>query len=597
MFKNLFILFALAIIIALPFVFRQTPVSGNWKQGDPVLVIISPHNEAIRYEFERAFSRWHQAKYGKPVKIDWRNIGGTSEIARYLDSEFASAAKPWIRSTFPALAGEAGQVAEDLVKDAKPSRDERVEAWDAFRVADDPKAFGIGIDLFFGGGWIDHDNARKRGEVVEPWKKGQEPPSLREIFERDLIPETLAGESWRSSYVFGTAVSTFGLVYNLDRLRDLGIPESDYPKRWSDLADPRYYRQVGVTDPTKSGSVAKAFELIIYSEVYRYVKEVGGLTDAQIADNEKRIKTWSDEQTKAGAKLTRSSVPDDLKAYQLLVEAGWVSGMELVQRIGGNARYFTDSASKVSIDVSMGDAVVGMSIDFFGRYQAQTSRAPDGTERMRYGNPIAGTSASCDPITLLRGAPSRELACRFIEFVLSTEGQQLWNYRVGAPGGPEKYPLRRLPIRRDFYPSIDPTLQATHVKHQANSTDDLTDPNIDPFQIAEHFKYYSRWTGGHFSVQRELIRAMCLDSGEELRAAWGQIRAPLSQLEQSPAYATFRKLPTVTLAGKDGKSVVMPLTWATAPDIRRNFDALEYMRAWTGAFRNNYKQSQSESRR
>lgn len=595
MFRNLLILLTLAIIIALPFVFRQTPVAGTWVKGDPELIIISPHNEAIRYEFERAFSKWHQAKYGKPVKIDWRNIGGASEISRYLDSEYASAVKPWIRATYPGLAREAGQVAEAMVKETAPAGADRLDAYNVFRTVDDPTAFTIGVDLFFGGGWIDHDSARKRGQVVEPWKKGQEPESLKALFtprvtddpSSALIPESLAGENWRSSYVFGTAVSTFGLVYNIDRLRDLKIPENEWPARWDDLADPRYVRQIGVTDPTKSGSIAKAFELIIYSKVYDRVVGDLKLSDAQISANEKRIDSWRSAQEKAGAKLTRSSVPEDLRAYQQAIEAGWLDGIRLVQRIGANARYFTDSAGKVSIDVSMGDAIAGMSIDFFGRYQAERSRAPDGTERMRYVNPKGGTSASCDPITLLRGAPNRELACRFIEFVLSTDGQQLWNYRVGAPGGPEKYALRRLPIRREFYPSTQPAIQAEHVRHRVNSTDDLTDPNIDPFQIAQQFKYYPRWTGPLFGVQRDMVRAMCLDSGEELRAAWLAVNstgtANAQQLEQ------LGRMPTVTLVDRDGVSKEWPLTWGTAREMRSAVDTLEYMRAWTIFFRDNYK--------
>ena len=63
--------------------------------GISILVIVTPHNEAIRYEFERGFSAWHQQKYGSPVKIDWRSIGGTTEIMRYLKSEFAADMKRW----------------------------------------------------------------------------------------------------------------------------------------------------------------------------------------------------------------------------------------------------------------------------------------------------------------------------------------------------------------------------------------------------------------------------------------------------------------------------------------------------------------------
>src|SRR3982750_4292068 len=95
MLRNISIVLLLLAILAAPFLLRGGERQTGWRSGDPVLVIVTPHNEAIRYEFERGFSQWHQAKYGAPVKIEWRAIGGTTEISRYLTSEFASAAKAW----------------------------------------------------------------------------------------------------------------------------------------------------------------------------------------------------------------------------------------------------------------------------------------------------------------------------------------------------------------------------------------------------------------------------------------------------------------------------------------------------------------------
>ncbi len=132
-----------------------------------------------------------------------------------------------------------------------------------------------------------------------------------------------------------------------------------------------------------------------------------------------------------------------------------------MQRIGANARYFTDTSTKIPVDVSMGNAAAGLAIDFYGRYQAQTSRLPDGRDVMAYVTPAGGSGADSDPISLLRGAEHRQTAVRFIEFVLSEQGQCLWTYAPGTPGGPEKFALRRIPIRRDFFPSDIPELQAS----------------------------------------------------------------------------------------------------------------------------------------
>ncbi|MBL4576653.1 MAG: hypothetical protein JKY51_11270, partial [Opitutaceae bacterium] len=57
---------------------------------DDVLVIVTPHNEAIRSEFTRGFQQWYYKKRGKTVEIDWRTVGGSNEIARYIASEYSN---------------------------------------------------------------------------------------------------------------------------------------------------------------------------------------------------------------------------------------------------------------------------------------------------------------------------------------------------------------------------------------------------------------------------------------------------------------------------------------------------------------------------
>lgn len=591
MIRNLAIIFALAVVIALPFLFRRPESVGDWREGDPVLTIVTPHNEAIRYEFGRAFSKWHQEKFGKPVKIDWRNIGGTTEISRYLTSEYAAAARAWWKQKgrdWPAGASEA--VVNDRFPMDKPPAGMSEELWKAqkeiyeeFRKVDDASQFTSKVDLFFGGGEFDHNNANARGFTVAPWLAGSEPMHLfKAKFGDDvveLIPEKVSGEVWRRPALFGTAISTFGIVYNVDRLKDLGVKTP--PTQWDDLADPIYFGQLGVADPTKSGSIAKAFEMIVHQKMHDAAKRAG-FNDAAIAMNESAIDAYIKSK---GREYKRGDVPPELSAYQTALEQGFLDGVALLQSIGANARYFTDSASKVPIDVSMGDAAIGMAIDFYGRYQAQTSLGPNGEERMIYATVVGGSSQSCDPISLLRGAENRDVAVRFIEFVLSEEGQRLWTYKPGTPGGPEKFALRRLPIRRDFYPSTQPIVQAAYEGRKSFTADPLGDPNVDPYELSKQFIYYRRWTGDHFSVLRDLVKAMALDSGEELREAW-------TRLMKSPNEAAMKKmrtLPTVSLFNKSANRIDdVPLNWRTAPDIRRNYDALDYMREWTAAFRLQY---------
>jgi spermidine/putrescine-binding protein len=262
-----------------------------------------------------------------------------------------------------------------------------------------------------------------------------------------------------------------------------------------------------------------------------------------------------------------------------------------VQRIGANARYFTDSASKVPIDVSVGDAALGMAIDFYARFQVQDSMGPNGEARMTYITPVGGSSVSCDPVGLLRGAPNRETAVRFIEFCLSTEGQRLWCYKPGVEGGPEKFALRRLPIRRDFYPSTQPAIQAVAERHAKLSVDPLADPTVDPYALAKNFTYRPRWTARHFSVQRDLIRAMCMDSADELREAWTAIRKAGGPDKCPQAMAKLGELPGVMLKDKQGNPVLVPLTWEIAPSIPKAYKSMDYMREWTTAFRANYREA------
>jgi iron(III) transport system substrate-binding protein len=591
MFKNLAILLSLAVIIAIPFALRQKPDEGAWRKGDPELVIISPHNEAIRFEFGRAFTKWHEARFKRPdgtpqpVRIDWRNIGGTTEIGRYLQSEYATSTQAWWRNKGKAWPTGA---TDSVVAGKKPADPALVEIYDEYRKVDDPRQITSKVDLFFGGGQFDHNDAFVRGFGVPPWPADAPPadvaPSLA------LIPPALGGEIWRTPTLFGTAISTFGIVYNVDRLQQLNV--SVPPRQWADLADFRYFRQVGVTDPTKSGSIAKAFEMLLHQQMrdavaahLRAARVREDRIDQTIADYEAQVVKFQKDSPDA----KRWETPPGnakLAAYQAALEQGFVNGLRLIQAIGANARYFTDSATKVSLDVSIGDAAVGMSIDFYGRYQAQSTLAPDGTPRMKFVTPVGGTSVSCDPITLLRGAPHRDLAVRFITFTLSEDGQRIWTYQPGTPGGPEKYALRRLPIRRDFYPSTQPAQQARHAEHAKYAADDLTDPTIDPYQVSKSFTYYPRWTLGHFSILREIIRSMCLDSGEELRDAWARYHT--STAGRDTTGGALGPMPTVTLYNKDTKAREdVPMTWRAMLGMK-SFNSLEYQREWTAAFRKQY---------
>ena len=573
------VVLAAAFMVVLPFLFRRPEPLSRWHAGDPVLVIVTPHNEAIRQEFGTAFSAWHAEQYGRPVKIDWRAIGGTTEIMRYLASEYIGSMRGW----WTRAGGEWPAAGADWMFDRRfapdnPPAESAAGAWRrrrdfylAFRTNDNPAAATAHIDLLFGGGTYDHAKAEQQGLTVPPWPDEASIPIglFADAEGRELIPMGNSGEVWRGRAFFGTVLSTFGICYNPDRLRDLGIAAP--PRNWADLADPQYFGQIGITDPTKSGSVAKAFEMIIQQACWESVREAGFRDEA--------VKGW--ERTITAARLPVGQMPPEVpEAYQQAVERGWVNGLNRVRLIGANARYFTDAAGKVPIDVSMGAAAAGIAIDFYGRFQAEYTRAADGTPRMIYITPVGGSSVGADPISLLRGAENRELAVRFIVFCLSEAGQKLWNYRPGEAGGPVRFALRRLPIRRDFYPGEEPAFDGVAARHSKHCSEDLADPRVNPYSLARAFSYQPRWTARHFGIQRDLVRALCLDSGDELRAAWKHIQAHGGSTRQLEAMQELMKLPQTPF----------PVTWSSViTDYERNSNRLEYMRLWTAEMRANYR--------
>jgi len=414
------------------------------------LVIVTPHNEQIRYEFERAFSAWHHKQFGRPVDIDWRTIGGTSDIIRTLTSQYTAKAKA--------------------------------------RMEDD----GIGFDMMFGGGTYDFHYKLKPGVEVPVLDDAGNPVrgddgkfklrrvSISQPIDREQIGEPLlqaafpepdiAGEMLYDpdGHWWGVVLSSFGIVYNQDVLGYLGLDE---PQTWDDLADPRYFGWVALGDPSHSGSVKVTYNAILQ----RY---------------------------------------------------GFERGVATLRRVFANARYFTSSSSKVPLDVSAGDAAAGMCIDFYGRYQSQMIQQG---KLVGFVAPSGATLVSADPIALLRGAPNREIAVRFIRYLLTEQGQALWNFAQGDPWGPEKFELRRAPIRPDIY---------------AKYSDRLVDP-VDPFTIA---KPVPPGANDYFSTIPVLLHSMCMDIHDDLKAAWLAINETDDQALRAKMVGEFDKLPIVDAA-------------------------------------------------
>lgn len=423
------ILIAFAVVLGVPWFFR--PVEAVAPAGAERLVILTPHNEPIRHEFARAFDRWHRREHGKPVVIDWRVPGGTSEIKKVVVAQYTAAV-------------ESGRITPggDLAPGAQP----------------------MPYDLFFGGGSFEHNELKTKGPTIRP------PGADREIMVPITVPLGYTSErldEWYGpgepmiginplydpeQYWLGNAVSGFGIVFNRDVLRELSLPD---PKTWTDLADPRYTGRLALADPRQSGSVATTYESILYSY-------------------------------------------------------GWEEGWRLLRSMSGNSRYFSNTSQKVPLDVSLGQAAAGTAIDFYGRYQSQSIMKPGETPetaRIGYIDPPGEVLIDPDPISLMRAGPNPIVARRFIEFVLSEEGQALWNFPKRSTAepdalGPEKFELRRLPIRRIMYE-----------KHMDRHID-----RVDPYLVASRAE-----NKGWRSAIGVMMGAFAIDIHTEQVRAWRAI--------------------------------------------------------------------------
>ena len=169
------------------------------------LVLLSPHWKGIEDEFERAFKANYLRESGRSVELEWLDVGGTSEVLRFIRSEFNN----------------------------KPE--------------------GIGIDIFFGGGLEPYLGLKKEG-LLRPYTLPQE--LLKNI------PSQLGGvplydpdHTW-----YGATLAGFGIMYNKVVLKLAKLPTIT---TWEGLASPAAFGWVGSSDPRKSGSVHMMYEIIL----------------------------------------------------------------------------------------------------------------------------------------------------------------------------------------------------------------------------------------------------------------------------------------------------------------------------------------------
>jgi ABC-type Fe3+ transport system substrate-binding protein len=364
--------------------------AGFHARGALQLVVLSPHNETIREEFELGFSRWHRERHGENVDIDWRIVGGSSESIRFVQSEFAR----------------------------KPE--------------------GIGIDVFYGGGHEPFYELAARG-----WCDPYRPPDAvlsglaAEVAGIELRPADFA---WHAA-----AISSFGILQNL-RVRQLaGLPAVS---RWGDLTQPRLFGWVGAGDPRGSGTMHVMFESFLQAR-------------------------------------------------------GWETGWQLLTQMAGNTRRFDRVSSTTAKDAALGESAYALAVDFYAFSQI----AAAGRSNLTFVLPLDFAAVSPDGIAILRGAAHRELAQRFLEFVLSDSGQQLWLLPRGYPGGPVRHSIERMPVRPELYARYA----------------GVSNVEFSPFTLTSRFRYDARLAQRRRGVVAALAGAMLVDLHHDLKDAWSVV--------------------------------------------------------------------------
>ncbi len=331
------------------------------------------------------------------------------------------------------------------------------------------------------------------------------------------IPQNINGvDVYDPSFTwFGAALSSFGILQNTRVQRLVGLP---FVQRWEELDQPRLYEWVGAGDPRNSGTMNVMFEAF-------------------------------------------------LQFY------GWERGWQVLMQIGGNVRKFDRVSSTTAKDVTLGETAYAFAIDFYGFAQV----AAAGRTNLTFVLPQDFTAVNPDGIAILKGAPHLVTAQRFLDFVLSEDGQKLWFLPRGYPGGPRQHSIERMSIRPDFY---------TRFRGISNI-------DFSPFDLKQSFRYNAKLSRERRDVVAALVGALLVDTHRELQAAWRSLiqrslppaellvlgRVPLSEAEalqlattgwKDPAVRTEKKIEWQSWAQRKYRSLAEERKTADAPLPRRS---------------------------
>jgi hypothetical protein len=182
---------------------------------------------------------------------------------------------------------------------------------------------------------------------------------------------------------------------------------------------------------------------------------------------------------------------------------GWNDGWGLLARLAGNTRRFDRISSTTAKDAAVGETAYALAIDFF----AFTQIAAAGRTNLSFLLPVDFAAVNPDGIAILRGAPHRDLARRFLDFTLSDAGQKLWLLPRGHPEGPSRHSIERMPVRPQLYADYR---EVSNIAHS-------------PFDLPAGFRYDARLAQQRRGVVATLAGALFVDVHDDLKAAWSAV--------------------------------------------------------------------------
>jgi ABC-type Fe3+ transport system substrate-binding protein len=261
------------------------------------------------------------------------------------------------------------------------------------------------------------------------------------------LPEKIAGVAMYDATQtwYGSAASSFGIFTNKKLLK---MQRAEAPKTWSDLADARFADQVSATDPRHSGGATMMNTIIV-------------------------------------------------QGY------GWEKGWEILGGLAANIRKFTHSSTDPIKAVVSGDVSLAPTIDFY----AAAKIGDLGSDNLGFVLPSDYSVLDPDPVAILKGAPNRKAAERFVDFVLSPEAQKLLVLPKGQAGGPVKDTLGRMAVNRETYNQVQ-----------------MKSISANPLMFKTSFTVDTQKSSKLKNILNDLVGAIHIDTQKELKAAVANMR-------------------------------------------------------------------------